>query len=72
MGVRFFLGAPNYMTLLWLPIDIPKFPIKEFNLTPDTTWAYWQFKKLTEPTEKLYQETKLSKDILYAYPELVE
>jgi hypothetical protein len=59
------------MTLLWLPIDLPKFPIQEFNLTPDTNWAYWKFKKLTEPTEKLYQETQISKDILNEYPELV-
>lgn len=60
------------MTLLWLPIDLPKFPVPNFELNPDTDWAYWKFKKITNPSEKLYQQTDFLDEIKTTYPEVVD
>ena len=59
------------MSLLWLPIDLPKFPTENLDLIPDTHWAYWKFKKLTNSTERLYQKTDIIDDIKIKYPEIV-
>ena len=45
--------------LIWLPIDIPKFPISDFNLKTDFSWKYWNFARLSESRDSSYSETIL-------------
>ena len=45
--------------LLWLPIDIPKFPIDDFNLQSEFHWNFWNVTKLTEPRSSSYEKTQI-------------
>lgn len=38
----------DYNNLLWLPIDIPKFPYPDMELAQDVSWAFWNFSKMVE------------------------
>ena len=58
--------------LLWLPIDIPKFPIENFRVKTKFRWNFWDVVKLTEDRQTSYQETVLTQEIVDEYPELVE
>lgn len=57
--------------ILWILIDIPKFPIDNFILDTDTSWAYWNFIKLTESTRK-YQPSEIKFSVKEKYPRLIE
>lgn len=38
--------------IIWMPIDLPKFPIKNFSVETDVHWKFWDFSKLTESDNK--------------------
>lgn len=57
--------------LLWCPIDIPKFPIKDFNLNTTTEWADWKFLKITEKRPSPYDISKISSNISELYPSFI-
>jgi hypothetical protein len=61
----------DYNNLLWLPIDIPKFPYPNMELAQDTSWAFWNFTKMVEG-DSPYETTVLKQEILDAYPKLLE
>ena len=56
--------------LLWLPIDLPKFPIKDFTVDIETTWNFWNFGKITESRPSPYDITEIKQTILDKHPEL--
>jgi hypothetical protein len=58
--------------LLWLPIDIPKFPYPDMEITTETTWIFWSFGKITESRESPYDVSVIKKEILIKYPLLEE
>jgi hypothetical protein len=58
--------------LLWLPIDIPKFPIENFRVKSKFRWNFWDVTKLTEDRSSPYERTVLTQEIVSEYPELVE
>jgi len=61
----------NFQNILWMPIDLPKFPIKNFYFNPTDSWTAWYFKKLTTRTKDKYSSSNLRTDIIKQYPELV-
>lgn len=61
----------DYSKILWMPIDLPKFPIKDFYLNPTGDWTAWNFEKLTEHTDHKYDISKIRTDVADTYPELI-
>ena len=61
----------RYNNLLWLPIDIPKFPYPNMELAQDTSWAFWTFGKMVDGNSP-YEETILKQEILDQYSKLLE
>lgn len=61
-----------FKNILWCPIDIPKFPIKNFNPTTESDWADWQFLKLTKRKNSPYDVSEISQDTRHKFPELVD
>ena len=49
--------------ILWLPIDIPKFPIPDLDMKPHTSWGHWDFAKLTTPQQNAYSHTEIKDDV---------
>ena len=49
--------------ILWLPIDIPKFPLPELELETQTSWAHWDFAKLTNNQDTPYSETTIKDSV---------
>ena len=57
--------------LLWLPIDIPKFPIDNFKLQSEFHWNFWNVTKLTETRNTSYEKTQIVDSIHEQFPELI-
>lgn len=57
--------------ILWMPIDVPKFPIENFYIQPDKNWVFWNYKNLTTDRITSYAESTLTDTIKEQYPELV-
>jgi len=49
--------------ILWIPIDIPKFPLPDLTLVTHTNWLHWNFAKLTKTKESPYEETEFNDDV---------
>lgn len=49
--------------ILWLPIDLPKFPLPELDMETHTSWAHWDFAKLTTNQETPYSESHFKDDV---------
>jgi hypothetical protein len=58
--------------LLWCPIDIPKFPLPDLDLSPTADWEEWQFLRLTNKKNSAYDVSELSDFTRANLPELVE
>lgn len=54
--------------ILWMPIDIPKFPIQNFYIAPEQNWKFWDYKKLTVETNNPYSFSCLSDQIKKSFP----
>ena len=61
----------DFSKILWMPIDIPKFPIKNFYLDPTYDWTAWNYHKITEQTQHKYDVSNIKDDILVKFPELI-
>jgi len=57
--------------VLWMPVDLPKFPIKDFSLQTKNSWLFWDFIKLTENFGP-YGKSQLREEIKKDFPDLVE
>lgn len=55
-------------SILWMPIDLPKFPIQDFSVAAENFWQFWNYKKLTAETENPYSYSVLSDQIKLSYP----
>jgi hypothetical protein len=49
--------------ILWLPIDIPKFPLPDLDLSTETSWAHWDFAKLTTSQSSPYSHSEIKDDV---------
>jgi len=58
--------------LLWLPIDIPKFPINDLLITTSSKWQFWNFFKMTQEMDTPYSVSDFRNEIKTDYPELIE
>lgn len=58
--------------ILWMPIDLPKFPIANFSLDTKRNWMFWNFAKLTNIDSPKYSHSEIRKEIVKRYPELAE
>jgi hypothetical protein len=64
--------------LIWLPIDIPKFPIDIDEFLQDKkiqNWenlSWWKFKKLTDASKNSYEISSFEDHIKKLYPSLIE
>lgn len=58
--------------ILWLPIDIPKFPLDNFSLKTDRHYMFWNFKRLTVENESSYTESMIEETIIQEYPLLID
>lgn len=62
----------NFQKILYMPIDLPKFPLEDFYLNPTSDWTAWNFEKLTNHTEHKYSVSQIRDDIKQQYPKLVQ
>lgn len=60
------------MSLLWLPIDIPKFPIQNFDIDAVVDWSSWKFIKLTTEENNPYHVSDFKSEIKEKFPELIQ
>jgi hypothetical protein len=61
--------------LLWLPIDIPLIPLKNKLLndfTSETSWKYWEFKRLTNKQLSPYDVSAWSSETETKFPKLIK
>jgi hypothetical protein len=65
-------GDLNTHNILWCPIDLPKFPIKDFTIDTASEWIDWKFSKLTEHRNSPYDVSILQEEIIKNFPELVK
>jgi hypothetical protein len=49
--------------ILWVPVDIPKFPLPSLDLPTHTSWSYWDFAKLTKQKSSPYLETEFEENV---------
>jgi len=49
--------------LLFLPIDLPRFPVDKLSTDTESEWMFWKLKKLTEERSSPYDETLLKTDV---------
>lgn len=59
-------------SIIWCPIDLPKFPISNLTINTSSEWADWKFSKLTEEKNSPYDISALRPEIIKNFPELVK
>lgn len=57
--------------ILYLPVDLPKFPVVNFYTDTDTEWNFWNFKKLTEKNITPYSATSIKSNFIEDYPDII-
>lgn len=65
---------PELRSLLWLPVDVPLFPVTEALLshTKTESFHFWDFYRLTIKQATPYMETEWSDEVKVQHPEVVE
>lgn len=58
--------------MLWCPIDLPKFPISNIDLTANTHWTNWNFLKLSEKRNSPYDKSDYSEFLKSNYPMVID
>jgi|LakMenEpi03Aug12_release.lakeMendotaPanAssembly.Ray.scaffolds.fasta_scaffold21455_15 hypothetical protein len=67
--------------ILWIPVDIPKFPRPDLLLEPDVKWNYWHYLKFTnwekvsdakQSYKNSYQLNDFKNEFRTKFPEIVE
>lgn len=62
------------MKLLWIPADLPRFPVtdKLLALTKTEQFSSWEFVRLTEKRASPYDETNWKASTYVDFPEIIE
>jgi hypothetical protein len=63
-----------YSNLLWIPVDLPKFPVSNrlLHLYRDEGFAFWSFARLTEKKDSPYDIADWKSEVKDQFPEIIE
>jgi hypothetical protein len=60
--------------LLWIPVDIPLFPVTEklLNQVKKEQFYFWDFYRLTEKMPSAYDKAQWKEEVLAEFPEIID